>query len=248
MSGIGLAEEGEEELGCAGGGEGEGEGVAGVMAVRKLAEEDEGEERGCYGGVESDRVERGAVGWDAETPGECCGEAGVAAFGEVSEGEERPGEGGARGPGVESVERREMAKAEVDRVCEDGEEDAGGGERGNHQEEDGVGEEVVQVCGDEKEAGECEGGEEGEEACVPELVGVEADDGGGAEAEGEGRHESHGSEDAEGGKKEMAGVDEVGMHGRAGETRDERDDNKEGKATAKTKCGGSSTAPLTMKL
>ena len=44
---------------------------------------------------------------------------------------------------------------------------------------------------------------------------MEADDGGGAEAEGEGGHESQSSEDAEGGKQEMAGVEKVGVHGRA---------------------------------
>ena len=44
------------------------------------------------------------------------------------------------------------------------------------------------------------------------LSGIEADDGGGAEAEGEGSHEAHGGEDAEGGKKKMAGVEEVGVH------------------------------------
>ena len=75
-----------------------------------------------------------------------------------------------------------MAEAEVDCGREDGEEDAGGGERGHHEQEDGVGEEVVEVGGDQQEAGEGEGGEEGEEAGVPELVGGEADDGGGAEA------------------------------------------------------------------
>src|SRR5271156_1362431 len=41
----GLTEEGEEKLGSASGGEGEGEDVAGVMAVRELAEEDQGDER-----------------------------------------------------------------------------------------------------------------------------------------------------------------------------------------------------------
>ena len=43
-SGIGLAEEGEEELCGAGGGEGEGQGVAGVVAARELAEKEDGEE------------------------------------------------------------------------------------------------------------------------------------------------------------------------------------------------------------
>ena len=106
-------------------------------------------------------------------------------------------------------------EAEVDDCREDGEDNAGGVERGHHEQKDGVGEEVVRIGGDEEEAGEREGGEEGEEAGVPELVGVEADDGGGAEAEGEGGHESHCGEDAEGGEQEMAGVEEVGVHVRA---------------------------------
>ena len=40
--GVGLAEEGQEELQRAGGDEGEGEGVAGVLAARESAEEDDG--------------------------------------------------------------------------------------------------------------------------------------------------------------------------------------------------------------
>jgi hypothetical protein len=40
--GEGLAEEGQQELRCAGGGEGEGEDVAGMTAVPELAEECEG--------------------------------------------------------------------------------------------------------------------------------------------------------------------------------------------------------------
>src|SRR5580704_6984631 len=43
---VGLAEEGEEELRGAGGREGEGEGVAGMMSAGKLAEENKCEERG----------------------------------------------------------------------------------------------------------------------------------------------------------------------------------------------------------
>jgi len=71
---------------------------------------------------------------------------------------------------------------------------------------------VMKVGGYEKEAGKDESGEKGEEAGVPELVGVEADDSCGAQAEGEGGHEAKGSEDAEGRKEEMTGVDEVGVH------------------------------------
>jgi hypothetical protein len=139
-----------------------------------VPEENEGEE--CCGdcGVECDGMERRAVGWDAKAPGELCGEASVAAFGKVSEGEESPGEGGTGGPGVERIKEGEMFNAEVDRGGDEGEEDAHGAERGHHQQKDWEGNEVVQIGDDEKEAGECEGGEEGEEAGVPEFFGVEA--------------------------------------------------------------------------
>jgi hypothetical protein len=71
----------------------------------------------------------------------------------------------------------------------------------------------VRVGDDEQETRESEGGEEGEEAGVPELVRDKTDGGGGAKTESESSHESHGGEDAEGGKEEMAGVEEIGMHG-----------------------------------
>ena len=106
--GKGLAEEGEEELHCTRGGEGEGEGVAGMLAPEKLTEEKLGEERRDDGCVESDRVESHAVGRDAETPGESGRETGIAAFGEVSESEEAPSEGGAWGPGIKGVEERKL--------------------------------------------------------------------------------------------------------------------------------------------
>ena len=152
------------------------------------------------------------VGWDGEGPREGGGETGVTAFSEVAEGKEGPDEGGAGAPGVERVENGEMVEAEIDQRCEEGEKDSRGGEGRYGEEKDRVGEEVVEVGGDEKEAGEDEGGEEGEESGVPEFVGVEADDGCGAQAEGEGGHEAKGGEYAEGGKEKMTGVDEVGVH------------------------------------
>src|SRR5882757_1140715 len=105
-----LAEEGEEELGGAGGCEGEGEGVSwmlatGVVAVPESTEEDEGEERCCDSCVEGDGVEPGGAGGDCYSPGKGGGEAGVGALGEVAECEEGPGEGGAGRPGVEGVEQ-----------------------------------------------------------------------------------------------------------------------------------------------
>ena len=67
-------------------------------------------------------METGGARRDGHAPGEGRGKAGVGAFGEVAEGEEGPGEGRARGPGVEGVEEGEMAEAEVDRCRDDGEE------------------------------------------------------------------------------------------------------------------------------
>ena len=125
----------------------------------------------CDGGVEGDGVEAGGARGDGNAPGEGGGKAGVGAFGEVAEGEEGPGEGGAGGPRVKGVEEREMAEAEVDCCRDDGEEDAGGVERRHREQENGVGEEVVRVGDDQQKAGEHEGGEKGEEASVPELVG-----------------------------------------------------------------------------
>jgi hypothetical protein len=106
-----------------------------------------------------------------------------------------------------------VAEAEVDDGDDRREKEAGGGEGGHHQEKNGVGAEAVQVGGDQKQAGEHEGGKEGEEAGVPELIRVEADGGGGAQAEAERGDEADRGEDAEGGKEKMTGVDEVGVHG-----------------------------------
>ena len=52
----------------------------------------------------------------------------------------------------------------------------------------------------------------GEEACVPEGFGVDADEGGGAERERERGHEAEGGEDSEGGEGEAAEVEESGVH------------------------------------
>jgi hypothetical protein len=217
-----LTEEGKEKLDDAGSGQGEGEYVAGVLAAWELAEEREGQERGGNCGVKSDGMETRRVGWNGKAPGKTGGEASVAAFGEVAEGEEDPGEGRTRGPGVEGVEEREVAETKIDRGCDEGEEDADGVERGHHKKNDRISEKAARIGDDQQETGEREGREEGEEAGVPELVGHEADCDGGAETKGEGSHESHGGEDAEGGKQEMAGVEEVGVHVRdvkAGEAR-----------------------------
>ena len=70
----------------------------------------------------------------------------------------------------------------------------------------------MKIGGDEEDAGESESGEEGEEAGVPQFVGVEADDFRGAETKGKGGHEADCSENAEGGEEKMAGVEEVRVH------------------------------------
>jgi len=122
---VGLADEGEEELRGACGGEGEGEGIARVAAVAELAEEDDGQGGGGEGSIESHGVETDFAGWDGEAPGERGREASVCAFGKVAEGEEGPGEGGAGTPGVEGWEEREMPDAEIDCGRNKREEDSG---------------------------------------------------------------------------------------------------------------------------
>src|ERR1700733_14448562 len=102
----GLTEEGEEELGSADGGGGEG---------------------------------------DSDARGEGGGEAGVAAFGEVTEGEEGPDKGGAGSPSVQRGEKREMTEAEIDNRDDRSEQKAGGSERRHHEQKDGVGAEALQV-------------------------------------------------------------------------------------------------------
>jgi hypothetical protein len=211
----GLTEEGEEKLNGAGGGQGEGEGVAGVMAVRELADEDQGDERCGDGRVEGDGMEADGIRRDSDAPGEGGGEAGVTAFGEVAEGEECPDQRGAGRPGVQRGEKREMAEAEIDSRDDRGEEKAGGSERRHHEQKDGVGAETLQVGEDQEKAREDKGREDGEEAGVPDRFGIQADGDGGAKTEGERGHEANCSEDAEGGKEEMTGVKEVGVHVRS---------------------------------
>jgi hypothetical protein len=70
----------------------------------------------------------------------------------------------------------------------------------------------VQVGEDQEETREDKGRQDGEEASIPDGFRVKADDGGGAEAESKRSHEANRGEDAEGGKEEMTGVKEVGMH------------------------------------
>jgi hypothetical protein len=208
-----LTEEGQEELGGAGGGKGEREDVARMIAELEVAEEEDGEDGGHSCRVESNRMETDGVRWDAKAPGEAGGEACIAAFCKVSEGKKGPGECRAGRPGVEGVEERKFAKTEVDHRRESGEENAGYVERRDHQKKDGVLKKILRIGDDQQETGEREGGEEGDETGVPELVRVEAHDRGGAEAEGESSHESQGGEDAEGGKQKMSGVEKVGVHG-----------------------------------
>ncbi len=154
---VGLAEEGEEELDDRCRCEGEGEGVTGMPTAAKLAEQGESQKSRCDGGVNGNGMEAGVIGWYMRGPREGGGQAGVAAFREVSQREEGPDDGGAGAPGVEGVEDGEATYAEVDHGCEDGEKDAAGGEGGHHQQEEGVGEEVAEVREDEKQAGEREG-------------------------------------------------------------------------------------------
>ena len=155
--GVRLTKEGEEELDCSCDGQCEGEGVTRMLTTVKLAEQGEGQQGSCEGGVERDGVEAGVIWRDVCAPREGGGEASVVALGEVSKGEERPDEGGAGTPCVEGIEDWEAAYAEVDHSSKDGEDDAGGAERRHHEEKNRIGEEVVEVGEDEKEAGECEG-------------------------------------------------------------------------------------------
>src|SRR5438128_1895229 len=108
----------------------------------------------------------GAGGY-CQAPGKGSWQTGVGTFGKVAESEKGPNEGSAGGPSVECVEEREMVQAEIDRCRNDREEDTGSVERRHHEEEDRVGEEIVEVGCDQDEPGECEGGEEGEEAGIP---------------------------------------------------------------------------------
>ena len=140
------------------------------------------------------------------------GEAGVGAFGEVSEGEEGPDEEGSGGPGVECAEDGDVFIAEPEEGGERGEEEAGRREGGDRQKQDGVGAEGLEVGSDEEGTGEEEGGEDGEEAGIPELLRVDLDEACGALREGEGEQEAEDSKRPEGGEDEVSGVKEVGVH------------------------------------
>ena len=213
-----LAEEGEEVLGYSGGDQGGGGGVSGLTVGGEVAEEAQGDEDRGDGGVEGYGLESQRGRRDGDSPAEIRREAGVAAFGEVSEREEGPDKGGAGGPSVEGAEGWEASEVEVEGGRDDGEEEACGGERRDHQEKNGVGEEIAQVGDDEQKAGEDEGGQDGEEAGVPDFFGVEADFSGCAEAQDKAGDEANGCQCAEGGQGEVAEVDEIGVHGWQGET------------------------------
>src|SRR5580658_4127537 len=78
--GEGLAEEGEEKLYCACDCESQSKGIAGVLAARELAQEDEGEKCCHECCVQSYRVQWSSVGRNRNSPGKDRWEAGVAAF------------------------------------------------------------------------------------------------------------------------------------------------------------------------
>jgi hypothetical protein len=209
---VGLTKECQEELDCSCSCKCESYGVAMVSAPRELAKKEDGKERRCNGGIKRYGVQRDWIRRDAHTPRKRGGKAGVTAFSEMSESEKGPGERGAGRPRVESVEEGKIFEAEIDHRRDESEDDAGSCERGHHDQEDWVINEVVEVREDQQQAGECKGREESEETGVPELVRIETNRYGGTETEAEGGDESHGGEDAEGRKQEVAGVDEIGVH------------------------------------
>ena len=123
---IGLTEECQEELDCSCSCECESYCVAMISASRKLAKKEGGNERRCDSSIEGYGVERDWIRRDAHAPRKRGGEAGVAAFSEMSESEKGPGERGARRPRIECVEEGEIFEAEIDRRRDEGEDDAGG--------------------------------------------------------------------------------------------------------------------------
>jgi len=157
-------------------------------------------------------VQPEGAGRNRYCPGKVAGESGVAAIGEVSEGEEGPDQGGAGSPGIECGKERKRTEAKIDGGYDDGQQDAERSERGNHQQKDGVGEEGVQIGGDQKDAGEKKGRDDCEEPGVPKPVGAEADEGCGTEAEAEREHQSGGGEQSEGRDVQETEVKESGMH------------------------------------
>jgi hypothetical protein len=96
---------------------------------------------------------------------------------------------------------------------EGGEEKSQRGERRNHQEQDGIGEEGVKVGYNEKDAGQDEGNDDGEEAGVPKVLRIKAGQDGGAKAKKEGKRKSCGREEADGGDGEESYVKKGRVHG-----------------------------------
>src|SRR5215475_5345645 len=88
---LGLAEEGEEELRESAEKECEGSGV--LSSAAEMTVRDDSDEECRERDVEGNRVfAEGSAGDVGERPGEVTGQAGITAFGEVAESDERPGE------------------------------------------------------------------------------------------------------------------------------------------------------------
>ena len=76
-------------------------------ALLQVAEGCPGDDRGGERGVERYGMQVGSAGGREDLPGDGGGEPGVAAFGEMTEGEEGPDESRAGRPGVEGAEEGE---------------------------------------------------------------------------------------------------------------------------------------------
>ena len=87
-----------------------------------------------------------------------------------------------------------------------------GREGGNGEQQDGVGAEALEVFRDQDQAREDEGGEDGEKAGIPEGLRVDLCAASGALRQGQGKDQTQGSQDAEGGEVDVAIVNEVGVH------------------------------------
>ena len=130
----------------------------------------------------------------------------------MAEGKEDPEERSAGGPGVERGEEGDALDAEPEERRDGRQEEANGGERWDRQQEDGVLLKGGEVGRDEEHAGEQEGGENGEEAGIPELLRIEIADLGGALRESECEHEADGDERSEGREGKVSDVEEAGVH------------------------------------
>ena len=150
---------------------------------------------------------------DGHAPGERGREAGVGAFGKVAESKECPGERSAGGPGVQSPQKWKLTQTKVDQRRDGREKEACSCQGGDGQQKYGVGAESLKIRKYQKQSGEDEGRENGEESGVPELVRAETYLGGGAETKEERGHETYRSEDAEGRKEDAAEVEDIGMQG-----------------------------------